>query len=128
MADTFTQILHLLEMQSGQTNLYLVSNEGITNLERAANDVLEVDLSAGDDSVSNAAPDYEMLRYAVFKTTGNTVARELTFSAQKRVFIVHNSGSFALDVTIGATTVSVPATTAYRFYADGTADGLVRVQ
>jgi hypothetical protein len=121
-------ILQILEMQSGQVNLYLVSNDAVAALEAAANDVLAVDLSAGDGIVTNASPDYNMLRYGVFKATGNTVARSLTFSAQKRVFIVHNSGSAALDVIIGATTISVPATTAYRFYADGTVDGLVRVQ
>jgi hypothetical protein len=123
-----TPILQITEVADGQTLQYVTYNDALRLLEQSCNDFLSVDLSSSDGTVTNASPNYDMLRYGVFRTTGNTVARTLTFSAQKRSFVVDNTGSAALDVIIGSTTISVPATTAYRFYADGTTNGLVRVQ
>lgn len=122
-----TPILKITEVANGQIDQYLTYNAALQQIEAAANDVLSIDMSAGNGTVTNTTP-FNMLRYGVFKTTGNTVARTLTFSANKRVFIVHNSGSAALDVIIGTKTISVPATTAYRFYCDGTTNSLTRVQ
>ncbi len=121
-----TPILKITEVANGQVNQYLTINEAVRSLEAAANDFLEVDLSADDAAITNIAPDYEMLRYQVFRATGNAVARAITFSANKRAFKVDNAGTFALGVTIGATTLSIPIGELHSFYADGTTDGLKR--
>lgn len=116
-----TPILELEELANGQVDQYLVVNAALRALEAAANDILEVDLSAG-----NAALTAEQYRgFGVFRSTGNTVARELTLQAIKRMIMVHNSGSFSLDVTLGTTTIAVAAGVARMFYSDGTTDGLI---
>lgn len=121
-----TPILLITELANNQIDQYLTVNEAVRILEAASDGFLAVDLTAADATITNLAPDYKMLRYQVFRTTGNTVARSLTFSANQRSFKVDNAGTFALDVTIGATTVSVPAGALYSLYADGTVDGLKR--
>lgn len=122
-----TPILQITEIANGQVDQYLTVNEAIRILEAAANNVLSVDLSASDYSVTNVAPDFEMLRYFMFSASGNTVARTITFSASKRNFSVQNGGTFDLSVTIGATTLTVPAGDAHLFYCDGTTDGLLKI-
>lgn len=121
-----TPILLIPEVAGSQIDQYLTYNQALRFLEAAANDVLVVDLSAADATVTNLSPDFEMLRYQVFESSGNTVARTITFSANKRAFKVDNAGSFDLDVIIGSTTITVPTGNLYSFYADGTADGLKR--
>ena len=121
-----TPILNITEVANGQVDQYLTINEAVRNLEAAANASLTVDVSVSNAAVTNLVPDFDMLRYGVFRSSGNAVARSITFSANLRSFKVHNSGTFALDVIIGATTVSVPVGDLYSFYADGTTDGLQR--
>ena len=121
-----TPILQITEVSNGQIDQYLTVNEAVRNLEAAANALLVVNVSAGNATVTNLAPSYEMLRFGVFRSSGNAVARSITFSANQRSFKVDNSGSFALDVIIGATTLSIPAGEMHSFYADGTTDGLKR--
>lgn len=58
---------------------------------------------------------------------GNTAANTLTMTANKKLFIADNTlSTFELDVVTGATTVTVPAGSAYLCYMDGTTDGLVK--
>lgn len=123
-----TPILEIPEVAQGQVNQYLTINEAIRILEASVNANLAVDLTSGDATVTNLTPDFEMLRYGVFIAQNNTVSRTITFSANQRVFIVNNAGTFDLNVTIGSTTVVVPVGETYRFFADGTADGLIRAQ
>ena len=121
-----TPILNITEVANGQIDQYLTINEAVRILEAAANALLLVDVSSGNATVTNLTPDFDMLRYGVFRSSGNAVARSITFSANLRSFKVDNAGTFALDVIIGATTVSVPIGDMYSFYADGTTDGLQR--
>ena len=116
----------LIEEVANDTNQYIVFNQAIRDLESSVNDELVVDLSSGDASITNTDP-FDMLRYGIFTSSGNTVAREITFSANQRIFQVQNGGSAALDVTIGSTTLSVPAGEIHRFYADGTTNGLIKI-
>lgn len=123
-----TPILKITEVSNGQIDQYLTVNEAIRIMEAASNDVLEIDLSSGNKAVTNLAPNYEMLRYFMFSCSGNTVAREVTFSGNKRNFSVLNGGTVGLSVTIGTTTITVPAGDAYLFYCDGTANNLTRIE
>jgi len=121
-----TPILKITEIANSQVDQYLTVNEAIRIMEAASDGLLIVDLSSDDATITNVAPDFEMLRHKTFAAEGNSVARSITFSANQRSFNVDNRGSAALDVIIGATTVSVPAGDMFAFYADGTADGLKR--
>ncbi len=121
-----TPILKITEVANNQVDQYLTVNEAMRIMEAASDGFLVVDLLTADATITNVAPDFEMLRFKTFAAEGNTVARSITFSANQRSFNVDNRGSAALDVIIGATTVSVPAGDMYYFYADGTADGLKR--
>ena len=121
-----TPILKITEIANSQVDQYLTVNEAIRIMEAASDGLLIVDLSSDDATITNVGPDFEMLRYKTFAAEGNTVARSITFSANQRSFNVDNRGSAAVDVIIGATTVSVPAGDMFAFYADGTADGLKR--
>jgi len=121
-----TPILKITEIANSQVDQYLTVNEAIRIMEAASDGLLIVDLSSDDATITNVAPDFEMLRHKTFAAEGNSVARSITFSANQRSFNVDNRGSAAVDVIIGATTVSVPAGDMFAFYADGTADGLKR--
>lgn len=119
-----TPILDIEEVASGQVNQYLIYNTALRALEASQNDVLEIDLSGADGSVTLA----ELQQHWMIVGSGHTVPRTLTVPAAKRQFAVQNTGTDTLTVSIGTTDVVVPADTAYLLYADGTANGLVRVQ
>jgi len=121
-----TPILKITEIANNQVDQYLTVNEAMRIIEAASDGFRAVDLSSANATITNVAPDFEMLRYKTFAAEGNTVARSITFSANQRSFNVDNRGSAALDVIIGSTTVSIPAGDMYSLYADGTADGLKR--
>lgn len=122
-----TPILKIPEAADGSVNQYLVLNEGLRALESAGNDFYSVDLSTGNVTLPDVAPNYVFSRYFFFRTTGNTVSRILTVPASKRLFAVQNSGSAALTVKRGTTEIIVPAAGAFLFYCDGTADGLIGI-
>ena len=116
-----TPILNITEVANGQVDQYVVFNAALRALEAAANDFLAVDLTSGDVTLTTA----EFRGYGIFKAENNTVLRVLTLPANKRRFMVHNSGTFSLDVTLGTTTIAVAVGVATMFYSDGTANGLV---
>ncbi len=115
--------LDLTTIAQGQLSMYQTSNDADNELDLALTDLLACDLSAGDVTVTAA----QMVRAVCFQATGNTVARVLNFPAKRRLFIVENTGSHSLDVTLGTTTLSVAAADSSVFYADGTANGLATV-
>ena len=122
-----TPILALTEIASNQSNQYLVVNQAIRNIEASINAVMLVDMAGGGVSITNAAPDYDMLRHGVFQISGQSQIETLTFSAHQRTFIVDNQGGYTINVTIGSTVVALSAGDTGRFYGDGTANGLWRV-
>ncbi|GAB3099654.1 hypothetical protein G8770_03505 [Aestuariicella hydrocarbonica] len=118
-----TPILGITELADGQIDQFATANAAFRALEAAANDWTAVNVSAGDAAVSDA----DMKTYQVFSVSGHTANQAVTFGANKRVFQVYNaSDTYTTNVTIGATVISVPAETLYKFWADGTTDGLVR--
>lgn len=114
---------NLTVIAQGQLSMYQTSNDADNELDLAMSDLLTCDLSSGDVTVSTA----QFVRAVCFQTSGNTVARNLNFPAKRGLFLVQNTGSHALSVVLGTTTLSVAAADGGVFYADGTANGLVTV-
>lgn len=117
-----TPILDLPEL-SNSANNYLLANQSLRGLESALCDFLSVSLASGNVSLSNAQFRAAML----FRATGNTVSRNLTVPAIRRLFVVQNTGSAVLNVVRGATTLTVAPGSASLLYTDGTTDGLAAV-
>jgi hypothetical protein len=127
-----TPILKITEAANGQVDQYLTYNEALRALESSTNNFYVVDMSAGDvtltDSANvNPALNYIFSRNQVFRTSGNTVARVLTVPQSKRLFMVQNSGTFALTVKRGTAEITVAAAVSAIFYCDGTANGLIAI-
>lgn len=116
-----TPILDLTEVADGQIDQFAVYNQALRDLEAASNAQLAVDLSAGDHSLTAA----EFTRNFIFVATGNTVSREIAAPATIRVFVVRNTGSATLDVSVGSTTLTIATLKSRMFYTDGTANGIV---
>ncbi|WP_372810097.1 hypothetical protein [Litorivivens sp.] len=116
-----TPILNIPELAAGQTTPYAVANAMGRALEAAANDFLSVDLSAGNVTLTAA----QYRGYVLFRASGNTVARNLTLQAVKRLVVVDNSGGTAtLSIVLGSTTLTLGPGKQMLAYTDGTANGL----
>lgn len=98
------------------------SNDGLTELANAEEDILAVDFSGGNVTLSDA----NFTRCKTFKPSGLSTNRDLTVPAIKRAqFIVHNSDAAdTISVKRGATTIAVAAGQIAVLYTDGTTDGL----
>jgi lysophospholipase L1-like esterase len=118
-----TPILGIPELADGQIDQFATANEALRALESAGNDFAAVDLSSGDVALTSS----QFAADAVFRSSGNAVARTLTVPAAKRLFIVHNGGSASLSVIRGSASISVPSGEARLLYADGTTNGLLSV-
>lgn len=118
-----TPILNITELADGQVNNYSTSNTGVRALESASNDFLTVDLSAGSVTLTSA----QYRGYVVYRSSGNTVARDLTLAAIKRLCIVHNNSTAILSVKMGTATVPVPPAATRLIYTDGTANGILEI-
>ncbi len=118
-----TPILDIDELANGQVDQYLTANASTRAIEAAANDFLSVDLSAGNATLTAA----QYRGYVLFRSSGNTVARDLTLQAIKRLVVVENGGTATLSVKLGTTTITISAGEAGLLYSDGTANGLTSV-
>lgn len=121
-----TPILNLTELAASSTNAYAIANEMLRDTEESNNDFLAVDLMSGNVTITNTTPNWDFSRFFLFRAQNNTVSRDLTFPANKRHFAVENTGSATLNVKLGTTTLTVAAGVASQFYADGTANGLIK--
>jgi hypothetical protein len=118
-----TEILQITELANNQVNHNVTVNEGIAALEKATQDFLVVDLAAANEVIDIA----DFLRHFMFRAANNAVTRAIDFPASKRFFAVHNTGSATLTVSVGATDLSLSAAASALYYADGTADGLIKI-
>jgi len=119
-----TPILNIPELAAGQATPYATANAMGRALEAAANDFLSVDLSSGNVALTAA----QYRGYVLFRASGNTVARDLTLQAIKRLVMIDNSaGTATLSIKLGATTLTLSAGEKALYYTDGTTNGLVAV-
>lgn len=131
-------ILSIPQLTSGQAQAFTTVNNAIAALEQSANAALTIDMSAANKTLSVT----EMTRHGLLRTTGNAVARTLTFPARtveppdslspytRRIVAVQNGGSATLTVTVNVgapTSVSLSAGEAAILYveASSAADGSV---
>lgn len=112
--------LNLPQIASGQLQPYQTSNDADAALESAVADGLEVDLTGGDHTLSEA----EFTRNVFFRTTGNSVSRSLITPDNAHLFVVYNGGSDALEVMSSTVGYSVNPGDVAVFYTDGTAGGI----
>lgn len=121
---TDSTILGITYLASGEVIPYATVNAMLDGLEEAANDFLSVDLSAGNVTLTDA----QYRGYVLFRASGNTVARNLTVPAIKRLVVIDNTnGTAVLSIIVGATTLTLSAGEKAIYYTDGTTDGLIRV-
>lgn len=119
-----TPILALTKLAAGEATPYVSVNELAEGLEAAANDFLSVDLSSGNVTLTDA----QYRGYVLFRASGNTVARNLTLQAIKRLVVIDNSaGTSTLSLVLGSTTLTLGAGKLAMVYTDGTANGLTKI-
>lgn len=120
---TTTSILQITELANNQVNHNVTVNAGFSDVEKATQDFMVIDLAAGDVSVSLG----DFLRHFLFRAANNAVARVLELPVNKRFFAVQNTGSDSLTIRLGATDLTLATTLSAFYYTDGTADGLIKI-
>ncbi|SDH74071.1 hypothetical protein [Roseospirillum parvum] len=109
------------EIAANQSNKATTANDALAEIDAGMTELLEIDLSTADATLTAA----QYRGAFTVKTTGNDGTYHLALPAQKRACGVYNGGTGDLNVTVGATTVTIPAATGYHLYTDGTTDGLI---
>jgi len=118
-----TPILNITELFNGQVDQFAIVNQALRALESATQDFLEVDLASANATLTAA----DFRAYYLFRAKNNTVARDLTLPANKRNFAVQNTGSATLSIKLGSATLTLAAGSSAIYYADGTANGLIKL-
>lgn len=114
--------LAIPHVAAAQNQKEVTINDAIDALDRALNALLELDLSAGDVTLTAMEVRTAM---AIRITGGFGAQRTLTLPALQRLLLVANGDVVnALTLVCGTTQLSLPARTARLIYLDGTVDGL----
>lgn len=115
--------LDLTLIADGQADgQWQASNDGLTQLANSQEDILTVDFSGGNVSLT----DTEFRRYKSYIPSGLSTTRNLTVPAIKRAtFVVDNiDATDTINVVRGSTSIAVAAGQRGLFTTDGTTDGL----
>lgn len=107
--------LSLPQVAPNQNQKEVTINDQAQGLDAAITEVLQVDLSSGSKILTNA----EFTRHFLFVGAGQTVAATLTVPSVKRFFAVQNAGGFDLSVSVGSSSVTVPAGKSALIYSNG---------
>jgi hypothetical protein len=103
-------------------NQYQASNDGLTELGNAVQDILELDFTAH----VTLTTDQFRSAMTIIPDAALPAARNLTIAAVKRAqFMVHNSdATYTISVIKGSTTIAVAPGKLGIFYTDGTTNSL----
>lgn len=115
--------LDLDQVAANQNQKEATINDANGELDAAITERLEVDVTSGNQTVT--ADDYRRAIY--IDVVGATVAgRTVTLQAIKRLIVVSSSedATQSIDIILGTTTETIPATEKFLIYTDGTANGL----
>jgi hypothetical protein len=114
--------LAITHVAAAQNQKEVTINDAIDALDRALGDLLVVDFTAGNVTLTDA----EFRSAAAFQAANLSTARDLTVPQIRRMFAVDNAaGSGTLTIKRGTGAVEVIAGAAVLAYTDGTANGLV---
>lgn len=117
--------LNLPQIAINQDQKEQVSNDADAKLETALTNPLTLDFTSGNVTLTSTQFQSNM----AFLATNNSVSRSLTVPALTRaLFYVLNSGTAALSIIRGSTTLSLAAGKSSFFSTDGTTNGLSYVQ
>lgn len=115
--------LNLPQIAESQAQKFQTSNDADDYLDLALTATLDVDLSSGDETLTDA----EFREAFTFICSGHAVARTLTVPDISRPFGVVNDGTGTISVECGSTSIDVSAGESALFQTDGTANGLYRI-
>lgn len=115
--------LDLDQVGANQNQKEVTINDQSAQLDAAVTERFEVDVTAGNETIT--ADDYrDAVYYDVIGAT--TAGREVTLQAIKRLIVISSSedATESIDIILGTTTETIPATEKRLIYTDGTANGL----
>ena len=115
--------LNLITVSNNQTGKETTINDMTEALSQAVTSTLVCDLTAGNLALTQA----QFTRNINFRTTGNSVSRDLTTFASQRLFCVENGGTAVLSIKRGTTTLLLAAGSKGLYVQDGTANDLREV-
>lgn len=121
--------LDLEQLAENQDGAEVVHNDSNSQIDAAITELLEIDLTAGDASLSNA--NYQQnLEFKIINTFAASPNRSLTLPQIKRLVLIWcpAANTDAVDIKRGATTITIAAGQSFLVRTDGTADGLYSFQ
>ena len=122
-----TPNLEITEVAAGQNQKEVTINNAINDLEVALTDTVDINVTAGDVTVTDAEG-HENIFLNVINATA--AVRIVTVPQFKRLFVVHSDTGNTQNVTVKRGTTSITGLTSNQsriFYTDGTANGLIAV-
>jgi len=112
------------EVAADQNQKEVTINDSDGRIDAALTEVRIDDYVSGNITLTAS----QFQQAVTFETLNLTVARDLTVTATKKLFVVDNTaGTAALTVKIGTGSVAVPTTETRLCYTDGTANGIIEV-
>lgn len=127
MPTTYTDLLRLAKQATGENNNTwgTIANENVFELlEDAISGVLELNLTAGNVTLTTNNGTTDQARYAVIKCIGSPVAnRTVTIPTVNKVYFVHNAltSDYTVTFTTGSgNTLTLAQDKVGYFYCDGT--------
>lgn len=122
---TGTTRLALPYVVASQDQKEVTVNDDLDRIDKRFDYEFAVDLSAGNGTVSLA----QIQQAAIIKGAGATVARDLTLAAFSGLRWIRNTGtgSGAVTVKVGSTSIVLPIAASGLFIGDGTTNGLVQI-
>lgn len=118
--------LNLDQVAGNQNQKEVTINDQAGQLDAALTEILDVDMSAGNVTLTAT----QFRRSMEFRTSGQTANRDLTLPASIRralFSVVNLSGTYSVIVKKGSGSVTVPANGSALLSADGTANNIVKV-
>jgi len=122
-----TPNLEITEVATGQNQKEATINNAINDLENALTDTVDIDVSAGDVTVTDDQG-HDNIVLDVINATAAT--RIITVPQFKRLFVVHSDSGNTQSITVRRGTTDITGLTSGQtriFYTDGSANGLIAV-
>lgn len=113
--------LSIPQVTASQAQKEVAINDGNAYIDAVLTELITVSLTSANATLTLAI----QRSGSVFKGTGHTVARDVTFVVMKRNLSFWNAGTGIVSLKLGTTTIAVPPSALAQVYIDGTANGLM---